>query len=198
MKYLSKENIKQPLKYLCFMLLIIVVSSILTYLIHPDIQSTINAVSSNIPESVEHKSGLDLVVAYIINNGFKVPLQMLILGLIPIPFLYWLQPLATAIMPGILFGIIFNMSLAKGTTIVISSLPHMLIEILAICFWIVALDRINKWMRNKLSKKMNNSTQFMDEIKQLITSYVKYVLPLIVIAAFLETYVADWISNSLN
>lgn len=179
-------------------MLIIVVSAILTYLIHPDIQSTIDSVSSNIPESVEHKSGLDLVVAYIINNGFKVPLQILILSLIPIPFLYWLQPIATALLPGILFGIIFNMSLTKGITIVISSLPHMLIEILAFCFWIVALDRINKWMRNKISRKINNSTQFMDEIKRLITSYIKYVLPLIVIAAFLETYVADWISNSLN
>ena len=99
MKYLSKENIKQPLKYLCFMLLIIVVSAILTYLIHPDIQSTINSVSSNVPKSVEHKTGFDLVVAYIINNGLKVPLQMLILGLIPVPFLYWLQPVFTAILP---------------------------------------------------------------------------------------------------
>lgn len=198
MKYLSKENIKQPLKYLCFLLLIIVVSAILTYLIHPDIQSTINSVSSNIPKSVERKTGFDLVVAYIINNGLKVPLQMLILGLIPVPFLYWLQPFFTAILPGILFGIVFNISFTKGITIVFSSLPHMLTEILAFCFWIVALDRINKWMRNKISKKKNNSTQFMDEIKQLLTSYVKYVLPLIVIAALLETYVADWISNFLN
>ncbi|NLT86037.1 stage II sporulation protein M [Leuconostoc sp.] len=189
---------KQPLKYLCFMILIIVVSAIFTYLIHPDIQSTINSVSSKIPKSVEHKSGLDLVVAYIVNNGFKVPLQMLILGLIPIPFLYWLQPVATVLAPGIVFGIIFDTSFEKGITIVISSLPHMLVETLAFCFWIVALDRINKWMRNKISKKMNNSTRFMDEIKRLITSYFKYVLPLIVIAAFLETYVADWISNSLN
>ncbi|WP_338754013.1 stage II sporulation protein M [Leuconostoc mesenteroides] len=198
MKYLPKENMKQPLKYLCFMMLIIVISSILTYLIHPDIQSTINSVSSNIPKSVEHKTGLDLVVAYIINNGFKVPLQMLILSLIPIPFLYWIQPIATVLAPGIVFGIIFDTSFEKGITIVVSSLPHVLIEILAFCFWIVALDRINKWMRNKISKKINNSTQFMDEIKQLITIYVKYVLPLIVIAAFLETYVADWISTSLN
>lgn len=180
------------------MLLIIIVSAIITYLIHPDIQSTINSVSSNIPKSVERKTGFDLVVAYIINNGLKVPLQMLILGLIPVPFLYWLQPVLTAILPGILFGIGFNMSFTKGITIVISSLPHMLTEILALCFWIVALDRINKWMRNKISKKKNNSTQFMDEIKQLLTSYVKYVLPLIVIASFLETYVADWISNFLN
>ena len=180
------------------MLLIIVVSAILTYLIHPDIQSTINSVSSNVPKSVERKNGFDLVVAYIINNGLKVPLQMLILGLIPVPFLYWLQPVLTAILPGILFGIGFNMFFTKGITIVFSSLPHMLTEILAFCFWIVALDRINKWMRNKISKKKNNSTQFMDEIKQLLTSYVKYVLPLIIIAAFLETYVADWISNFLN
>jgi len=198
MKYLSKENIKQPLKYLCFMMLIIVVSAILTYLIHPDIQSTINSVSSKLPKSTEHKTGLDLVVAYIIHNGFNIPLQMLILGLIPIPFLYWIQPVFTAIVPGILFGIIFNMSFTKGITIVVSSMPHILIEILAYCFWIVALDRINKWMRNKISKKKNNPTQFTDEIKQLITSYVKYVLPLIVIAAFLETYIADWIANVLS
>ena len=62
----------------------------------------------------------------------------------------------------------------------------------------VALDQLNKWIRYKISKKKQTNTKFLDEFKVLLISYVKYVIPLIVIAAFTETYVADWISHILS
>ena len=123
---------------------------------------------------------------------------MLILSIIPIRFLYWIQPLFTAILPGILFGIAFRYSVAKAFIILISSIPHMLLEIFAFCLWMVALDRFNKWIRYKISRKKQTSTKLFYEFKLILISYVKYVLPLIVIAAFTETYVADWISHILS
>ena len=41
--------------------------------------------------SVDKARGLQKVWEYILNNGFKVPFQMLILTIIPIPFLYYLN-----------------------------------------------------------------------------------------------------------
>ena len=188
----------KPIKYLGILTVVIVISAVITYIINPNLSDTLNSVSSNVPKSVSQKSGLQLVVAYIFNNGFKVPIGMLILSIIPIRFLYWIQPLFTVILPGILFGIVFRYSLAKGFVILISSLPHMLFEVFAFCVWMVALDQFNKWIRYKISKKKSTDTNLLKELKLLLSPYIKYVLPLIVIAAFTETYVADWISHILS
>lgn len=188
----------KPIKYLGIMTVVIVISAVITYIIDPNLSDTLNSVSSNVPKSVSQKSGLQLVVAYIFNNGFKVPIGMLILSIIPIRFLYWIQPLFTVILPGILFGIVFRYSLAKGFVILISSLPHMLFEVFAFCVWMVALDQFNKWIRYKISRKKQTNTKLFYEFKLILISYVKYVIPLIVIAAFTETYVADWISHILS
>ena len=188
----------KPIKYLGILTVVIVISAVITYIINPNLSDTLNSVSSNVPKSVSQKSGLQLVVAYIFNNGFKVPIGMLILSIIPIRFLYWIQPLFTVILPGILFGIVFRYSLAKGFVILISSLPHMLFEVFAFCVWMVALDQFNKWIRYKISKKKSADKNLLKELKLLLSPYIKYVLPLIVIAAFTETYVADWISHILS
>lgn len=188
----------KPIKYLGILMVVIVISAVITYIINPNLSDTLNSVSSNVPKSVSQKLGLQSVVAYIFNNGFKVPIGMLILSIIPIRFLYWIQPLFTVILPGILFGIVFRYSLAKGFVILISSLPHMLFEVFAFCVWMVALDQFNKWIRYKISKKKSADTNLLKELKLLLSPYIKYVLPLIVIAAFTETYVADWISHILS
>lgn len=192
------NKVFKPVKYLSIMMIVIIISAVITYIINPNFSDTLNSVSSNISKSVSQKSGLNLVVAYIFNNGFKVPIGMLIFSIIPIRFLYWIQPLFTAILPGILFGIAFRYSVSKAFILLISSLPHMLLELLAYCVWMVALDQLNKWIRYKISKKKQTNTKFLDEFKVLLISYVKYVIPLIVIAAFTETYVADWIIHILS
>lgn len=192
------NKVFKSVKYLSIMMIVIIISAVITYIINPNFSDTLNSVSSNISKSVSQKSGLNLVVAYIFNNGFKVPIGMLIFSIIPIRFLYWIQPLFTAILPGILFGIAFRYSVSKAFILLISSLPHMLLELLAYCVWMVALDQLNKWIRYKISKKKQTNTKFLDEFKVLLISYVKYVIPLIVIAAFTETYVADWISHILS
>lgn len=188
----------KPIKYLGILMVVIVISAVITYIINPNLSDTLNSVSSNVPKSVSQKSGLQKVVAYIFNNGFKVPIGMLILSIIPIRFLYWIHQLFTVILPGISFGIVFRYSLAKGFVILISSLPHMLFEVFAFCVWMVALDQFNKWIRYKISKKKSADTNLLKELKLLLSPYIKYVLPLIVIAAFTETYVADWISHILS
>ncbi|MFS0959038.1 stage II sporulation protein M [Enterococcus casseliflavus] len=188
----------KPIKYLRILTVVIVISAVITYIINPKLSDTLNSVSSNVPKSLSQKSGSQLVVAYIFNNGFKVPIGMLILSIIPIRFLYWIQPLFTVILSGILFGIVFRYSLAKGFVILISSLPHMLFEVFAFCIWMMALDQFNKWIRYKISNKKSADTNLLEELKLLLSSYIKYVLPLFVIAAFTETYVADWISHILS
>ena len=63
----------------------------------------IKQLGSNSPESVSKSQGLKSL-GFIQNNGFHVPIQMLLLALIPIPFLYTLNLIVSLIIPGILFG----------------------------------------------------------------------------------------------
>lgn len=196
--FTNKKLLISSIKKLLSLLVLVLITSIITYLINPDITSAVKSVSSNIPNSLENKKNLDLVWAYIINNGLKVPGQMFILSLIPIPFLYWIQPIITSILPGILFGIAFRLSFQKGVAIFISATPHMLIELLAFSFLLVVLHQNNNYIISKISKNRNPDTTFLLQIKKLCSVYIIYVLPLIIIAAFLETYVADFILNIIN
>ena len=172
------NKVFKPIKYLSIIIFVVIISAMITYIINPNFSDTLNSVSNNVSKSVSQKSGLNLVAAYIFNNGFKVPIIMLILSIIPIRFLYWIQPLFTAILPGILFGIAFRYSVAKAFIILISSLPHMLLEIFAFCLWMVALDRFNKWIRYKISRKKQTNTKLFYEFKLILISYVKYVYPI--------------------
>ena len=103
------NKVFKPIKYLSIIIFVVIISAVITYIINPNFSDTLNSVSNNVSKSVSQKSGLNLVAAYIFNNGFKVPIIMLILSIIPIRFLYWIQPLFTVILPGILFGIVFRL-----------------------------------------------------------------------------------------
>ncbi|STP32260.1 Uncharacterised protein [Enterococcus durans] len=71
------NNVFKPIKYLSIIMLVVIISAVITYIVNPNFSDTLNSVSSNISKSVSQKSGLNLVVAYIFNNGFKVPMGML-------------------------------------------------------------------------------------------------------------------------
>ena len=72
------NKVFKPVKYLSILMIVIIISAVITYIINPNFSDTLNSVSSNVSKSVSQKSGLNLVVAYIFNNGFKVPIGMLI------------------------------------------------------------------------------------------------------------------------
>ena len=157
------NNVFKPIKYLSIIMLVVIISAVITYIVNPNFSDTLNSVSSNISKSVSQKSGLNLVVAYIFNNGFKVPMGMLFFSIIPIRFLYWIQPLFTAILPGILFGIAFRYSVAKAFIILISSLPHMLLEIFAFAYgWSLLIVLTNGLDTKYLGKNKQILSYFMN------------------------------------
>ena len=68
------NKVFKPVKYLSILMIVIIISAVITYIINPNFSDTLNSVSSNVSKSVSQKSGLNLVVAYIFNNGFKAVL----------------------------------------------------------------------------------------------------------------------------
>ena len=88
-----------------------------------------------------------------------VPLQMFILSLIPIQFLYVINIISTASLPGILFGIVLQANFKKGFGIIISSIPHFLVEVFAFCLFAAILFELNKGIRIKLRNVFKNDKE---------------------------------------
>ena len=119
---------------------------------------------------------------------------MFVLTLIPVQFLYLLNIISTAILPGILFGAILQFDPRKGIEIIISTTPHYFVEIFAFCLFAAVLFELNRAVRIKirnLFKKDKNGISLVRKISVTIKVYAVLILPLIILAAFLETYIAD-------
>ncbi|WP_129045589.1 stage II sporulation protein M [Companilactobacillus metriopterae] len=194
MKKSSNNFISRTWHFFEIAIAITIITAVIIYLIHPDLHSVVKSASNAYPNEIENKSGFTLFIQYILNNGFKVPLQMFIFALIPIPFLYLINVFYTSLLPGLLYGVAYTLAFQKGFAITIGSMPHFLSETFAFCLFASAVYPINLWIRDKIFHRENNST-FWFEIKLFLKRYILYVLPLIILAAFLETYVADWITN---
>ncbi len=84
-KFHDETYIRRTIKFLVTILIIFLVTFILAIIFSPSTE-TIKNLSKGIPSNVANAVGLEKVWGYILNNGFIVPVQMLILAFIPIPF----------------------------------------------------------------------------------------------------------------
>ncbi|HAR7074130.1 TPA: stage II sporulation protein M [Staphylococcus aureus] len=197
----DETYIKRTIKFLATILIIILITFILSIIFSPSTE-TIRNLSKGIPDNVVNAVGLEKVWEYILNNGFKVPLQMLIFAIIPIPYLYYLNVISTAIPPAIALGFAINFDIYKGTVITISSIPHFFVEILAFCFVASGLIKVNQSISRKFSnlfrKNKKENLSFKLSINNLLKIYLFIALPLFVIAAFFENYLSKFIFNLLS
>lgn len=85
LKIQDNTYIKRTLRFLATTLLLFIITFILAIIFSPSAE-TIKSIFNSIPNNVADAEGLEKVWEYILNNGFKVPFQMLILAIIPNPF----------------------------------------------------------------------------------------------------------------
>ncbi len=168
---------------------------------HPS-EEFIKQLGSNSPESVSKTQGLKKVWGFIQNNGFHVPIQMLLLALIPIPFLYTLNLIVSLIIPGILFGFFIHFDTYKGLTSLIAYIPHYTLEMMSFCIFTSGLYMLNKSILRKITnlfrKEKKQNYSFKLSLINLLKAYLFVCLPLVILAAFTETYIADMLLNLMN
>ena len=102
LKSFDLEIIKRAVKIFVVATICLIITTIFCYFVHPSFNDLKNM--GNASEKIGNTKGLEKVWKYIVNNGFRVPLQMFILALLPIPYLYLINLVVTIIMPGILLG----------------------------------------------------------------------------------------------
>ena len=193
--------LKRACKFLIMSVIITIAAAGVTYIINLDIHGIMSNLNDRTPESIKDEEGLNKVWEYIVNNGMMVPMQMFILSLIPIQFLYLINIIVTVTLPGILFGMIFQFDLGKGMSMMVSSIPHYLFEVFAFCIFAAVLFELNKSLRLKIKTVLKKEEQklFIGSIViTTVKTYILLVLPLIITAALLETYIADVIYKILQ
>lgn len=192
---------KRSIKIYLITAIVFILTFILAIIFSPSYE-TFKSLGGSSHKGISEAYGLNKLWQYIINNGFRVPLQMFIISLLPIPFLYYVNLLSTTIMTGIAFGFVVHFDLYKGSTMVISSFPHSIIEILAMCFVISGLYKLNKSIIRKITNIFRNNNKpnlsFKIAITNLLKVYILIALPLYIISAFMETYLTHFIYNLLN
>ncbi|PTU87071.1 hypothetical protein BUZ62_06235 [Staphylococcus pasteuri] len=194
---IKDENyVKRAFKVFICTMIVLMITFILALIFSPSLE-TFKHIGDKVSITATH--GLGKVWQYIVNNGLKTPLQMFILSLIPIPFLYCLNLISTTVITGIIFGFAINFDLHKGIIMVVGAIPHAIIELLAFCFVVSALYKFNQAIVRKVSNTFRKTKKTNYSIKlafaNLVKIYVLIALPLYIIAAFLETYFTDFINN---
>lgn len=170
-------------------------------MINPDINGVMGSLENKSTDQLQESTGIEKVWAFIVNNGFMVPLQMFVLTLIPVQYLYLLNIISTAFLPGILFGVILQVDTRKGLEVITSAIPHYFVEIFAFCLLAAALFELNRAVRiiiKNLFKKDKIQVSIFRKISETIKIYAVLILPLIILAAFLETYIADILFSLLE
>ncbi|MCU5747046.1 stage II sporulation protein M [Staphylococcus sp. SQ8-PEA] len=197
----DQKYFERALKTFIIVTTLLLITIILAFFFHPT-QEFIKELSLKSPKRVSETHGLTKVWGFIKTNGFFVPIQMFILSLIPIPFLYTLNLIATVVVPGIMFGFFINFNTYKGLTHFIAFIPHYTFEVMSYCIIVSGLYMLNKSLTQKISnlfrKEKKYTYSFKTSLLNLLKTYLFICLPLVILAAFTETYIADFLANLMN
>ena len=187
---------KRAFNFFIFATVILVITIILAYFFSPSIE-TIKQAGEKSPDRVSGTEGLEKVWGFIVSNAFSVTYKAVILSIIPIPYLYSIHLLATAIIPGLMLGFIVNFDTYKGFIGIISYIPHYTLEVGGHCLVLSGLYMINKCIRRKITnifrKEKKVDISFRNVVLNFCKVFVCIALPVFIIAAFTETYVADFL-----
>lgn len=197
-RVVNQTTFKRAIKFFVFLSIITVLTTLITYIVGLKLDITNIIYSIGSIKEISKVTGIQKVGAFIINNGFKAPLQMLLLAIMPIQFLYLLNVFIPSFIIGIAFGIVLQNDSVKGFQIIISSIPYSIVEVFAFCLLAAVLFELNQIVREKIKnvfKKNKVKVSFISKVLEAIKIYALLVLPMMVIAAFLETYVADILFN---
>lgn len=183
---MKQDFFKRAMSFFIFGLALTIVASVVTFIVNPELKNGVG-------DSLE-TTGLSRVLDYIKNNGLLVPLQMFILALIPVPFLYLANIVVTMIALGFFIGIALHIDVFDGIGLTIASLPHTFVEIFSYCLLAAMLFELNRSIRTFLGnifRKNKHGTFFITSSTNTFKIYFVLILPMIIIAALLETYIAD-------
>ncbi len=124
---------------------------------------------------------IEIFFLIFLNNSIKAFFMMLLgilFGVIPVIFI---------LLNGYMLGIITSVIIAgEGIiSILLGILPHGMFEIPAI----LIIAGYGVWLGEMFSKKLRNKDMFTPYLKIALKKYIKIILPIIALAAFIEVFI---------
>ncbi|MEW6856246.1 hypothetical protein ABG752_10405 [Streptococcus iniae] len=116
--------------FMLYAVILLVLTTVVTYAINPNTSRLVTAIATKIPTKLSQANGMEKVMIYIQHNAFTVPLKMLLLALLPIPFLFLIHLLLSVTILGIAFAIVLRYDAGQGMALILSSLPHSFLSFL--------------------------------------------------------------------
>lgn len=163
--------------------------------VKPDIMGIINWTDTKGFSS--NKTQTEKFLQYVMNNGVKVPFQMLLLSLIPIPFVYYAPVALTAAVTGVIFYLPFAPQLQDKMSflkVFLGVFPHSTIEFFSFTVISAALYFFNNAIRAYVFKKVHSDIRVLYAAKRAAAAYGLVAFPLLVIAAFVEAFLTPLIT----
>ncbi|MFJ6458915.1 MULTISPECIES: stage II sporulation protein M [Staphylococcus] len=201
MKIRDDNYKKRAFKFFLTMVLLFLISLTLSAVFSPPKES-IESIIKGLPKNLSEMKGIDLVWDYIVQNGLKMPLQMFILALIPIPFLYSVTLIISSVLFGMVFGLLLHWNFKQGMVKMLAASPHLFIEMLAISFIASGFYMLNQSIIRKVTNKFKQDKKYNISFKStflnLLKIYILRALPLFILAAFVEAYVPQLLINLLH
>lgn len=186
-------------RYLAFWAGLLICTTVAIYLFKPSAQTVLSGISAGIPDSFKQAEGGVLVWKYAFHNGLSVPLQMLVLALIPVPFLYLINAAMTALSLGAVFGIITAVNPQHALDVFLAGLPHTFTEFVAFAIVASALQSLNCWMRQLVwHRNQPRQGNFLALFKPIVLTWLLMALPIFIISAVFQTYLAPYLSLVLG
>lgn len=196
----SKRKIyfQRALKFLLLMTVILVIVATVAFLINYHLKkSALQFLYKTFSSFFNPSNTLKEIGQFIINGGIIIPLQMFILSLIPIPFLYILNLIYTAYIPGVILGIAIRQFSEIPIRPILIYLPFIIIEFFAFSFLAATLYNLNKNIRKKIHhffSKDKKQIFILNSFKDTLKAYSFVTLPLIIISAILFRYLSSFLN----
>lgn len=112
----NKVILKRASYFLILTAAITFIATIITYMVNPDLKVVMERIGNSSPSQIKESTGIDKVWSYIVHNGFAVPLQMFILALVPIQYLYLVNIISTNSLLGVVLGLHYKLILTKAVS----------------------------------------------------------------------------------
>lgn len=130
-------------------------------------------------------------LGYVTNNGMKVPAQMTLFSLIPLPFVYFLPVAFTAVLGGFILYVPFAPELADKlqlSQVLVGIFPHALLELGGFCLLLPALVQLNRWVRSKLWRRLRVPATFLQVVTRVLGAFV-VAFVVLTAAAAIEAFI---------
>lgn len=204
-KTIWNENKKSFFKYWLVILITMIVAYVVTYVglkaFHVDLKKAVDVLSeaTNADSISSKNSSYWQDSLFLFKHNWEVCAKILIIALIPIPFLYSLSVLLTGASIGIALALIQQTGFNVFKAFFLGILPHSVLELSVFIVCAIFAGKLNKLILGNIAnifrKNKKELPSFWTQVKEMVLVFLIIVTPGIFIAGLIEGFISQYLLN---